>query len=122
MESELSPSPVRRVLGVRVESEWSLSGVRVQSELREKQVNPKCNSECTRTSSDSEPNLSSLSVVYGCNKILKKCLKNAEKSCGPGHIEIVKPNKAKLEIFAKYVSDVSVLILRSVIWQRHWWS
>ena len=86
-----------------MESKWSPSGVRVQSEFRERESESECNLECTQTSSDSEPNLSSVSVVYNCNKILKKCLKNAENLCDPDHIGIVKPNRAKFEIFAKHV-------------------
>jgi hypothetical protein len=31
-----------------------------------------------------------------------KILKNAEKSCDPGHIGMVMPNNANLKIFAKY--------------------
>ena len=37
--------------------------------------------------------------------ISKKILKNAEKSCDPGHIRMVKPSQAKLEIFAKHASE-----------------
>jgi len=38
----------------------------------------------------------------------QKYFKNAEKSCDLGHVGIWGPNKAKLEIFAKYIfSDKS---------------
>lgn len=44
----------------------------------------------------------------------QKILKNVEKWCDPGHIGIVKPNKAKLEIFSKYFFTLCVTNFKSV--------
>jgi hypothetical protein len=35
--------------------------------------------------------------------MLKKCAKNAQKSCDPGHTGTTAPNSAKHEIFQKYL-------------------
>ena len=61
-------------------------------------------------------------------KISKKSLKNAEKSCDPGHIRMVKPSKAKLEIFAQHASEKIASLQKS--WKCRnaekssdsWWS
>jgi hypothetical protein len=52
-----------------------------------------------------------------CKKLksLQKFLKNAEKSCDPGHIRMVMSNNANLKIFAKYFWEASEKV---EIWQK----